>query len=472
MLPYDIKAYKLLHNGSIALSRVERNGIRIDMGYLNNAIEQTHSKIKILQDNIQGNEVMKEWKRMFGRNVNFGSTEQLGKVLFDGIGLSSPALTKTGRYKVDEQVLSTLDHPFVKDYLEIKKLQKIHTTYLKGIRREVVNGLLHPMFNLNTVSTFRSSSDRPNFQNIPIRNPELSKLVRTAFIAREGCHFGELDFSGIEVGIAACYHKDPTMLSYIKDKTKDMHRDMARECFALPDSEMTPKDDADKKRIKMIRYCGKNMFVFPQFYGDWYIDCARALWQAIELHKLKRRDGTSLYTHLKAKGIHSLGALDPREKPEEGTFEKHIQEVEQGFWNDRFPVYSEWKKQWITQYEKKGYMLTKTGFICQGHMKRNQIINFPVQGSAFHCLLQCLIWLVMRELKKNKMRTLIIGQIHDSIVADIVGEELDDFLGIANRVMTKDLLEYWNWVIVPLEIEAEISPLNGTWADKKVMELK
>ena len=112
-------------------------------------------------------------------------------------------------------------------------------------------------------------------------------------------------------------------------------------------------------------------------------------------------------------------------------------------------------------------MKTKTGFICQGFMKTNEIINYPVQGSAFHCLLWALIRLVLLELPKRKMKTLIVGQIHDSIVADVPDNEIQEFLSLANYVMTKMIRKAFKWLIVPLEIEAEVSPIDGSWAEKK-----
>ncbi|NIS13857.1 MAG: hypothetical protein GWN12_18860, partial [Thermoplasmata archaeon] len=88
--------------------------------------------------------------------------------------------------------------------------------------------------------TFRSSSDSFNFQNIPIRDLELARLIRQAIIARSGHRLVEIDYSGVEVHVAACYHQDPTMLEYLEDKSKDLHRDMAMEIFKLPLEELTP----------------------------------------------------------------------------------------------------------------------------------------------------------------------------------------------------------------------------------------
>lgn len=461
MIPHKIKAYNLLHQGAIALAQVEANGIRMDVKYLKTAIKKTEKKILDLTKELKEGKVGKLWKKVYGHKMNFQSTDQLGVILFDKLGLECTAYTATGKPKTDETALMAVSHPFVKKYLKIKKLSKANTTYLKGLLRETIDGYLHPFFNLNTALTFRSSSDSPNFQNIPVRIEEIRKLVRQAFIARKGNHLVEIDYGGIEVRVAACYHKDPRMISYIKNPKKDMHRDMAIECYKLRKDQVT----------KEIRFYGKNCFVFPQFYGSVYTDCASHLWEAIDTADLKTAQGIPLKRHLAKKGIRKLGDCDIKEKPEVGTFEYHLRQVERKFWNERFPVYAEWKKHWYRRYLKRGWFVTKTGFTCKGFFKRNEAINYPVQGSAFHCLLWSLIRLVTRELKKHKMKSLIVGQIHDSILCDVPDEELDEFLVLANDVMTKQLVKEWKWIKVPLEVEAEVCPLDGTWADKKEMEI-
>ena len=473
MLPYTKEAFELLHQGAITLAEIEANGIRIDTEYLNKSIRGMRHRIRHLCRGLQNSEVMKIWKQEYKDRTNINSHDQLGHVLFDIMKYECPSKTDGEKYKTDEKTLSTIDHPFVQEYLQIKKYQKSLQTNLMGIKKETVDGFLHPFFNLHLVQTFRSSSDSPNFQNIPVRQAKISKLIRRAFIARPGHRLVEADYNGIEIRVATCYHQDPTMIEYLNDSSKDMHRDMAMECYKLPLSELTPSNKDDKeevKRAKDIRYCGKNCFVFPQFYGDWYIDCARNLWEAIDTMKLHTRNGLSLREYLHKKGIAELGDLNPKEKPRLGTMEYHIQKVELSFWNDKFPVYNRWRKKWLEEYRKKGWMLTKTGFICQGMMKRNEIINYPVQGSAFHCLLFALIRL-NKELKKNHMKSLIVGQIHDSIIGDVVDEELKDYLALSHHVMVDELKDEWDWINVPIDIEAEVTPVNGNWYEKKEMKI-
>jgi len=248
------------------------------------------------------------------------------------------------------------------------------------------------------------------------------------------------------------------MITYLKDPSKDMHRDMAAQCFKLSKDEVS----------KMARYSAKNMFVFPQFYGDYYINCARSMWDFMDHQKLtvEGNEKLTLRKHLKRNGISSLGECDVKEGTEPGTFEHHIKQVEKHFWNTRFLVYRDWKKKWYNDYLAQGYFYTKTGFRIEGNFGRNDVINYPVQGSAFHCLLWSLIQ-IQKELVKRGMKALIIGQIHDSIVADVPDSEVEEYLAIVKNVMIKRIQKAWKWIIVPLEVEVEMSPIGGTWFDKK-----
>jgi len=454
----DHKGYKLLHNGAIALAQVEQNGMKVDEKYLMSTLRHLEDDIEEKQIQLKKDEVFKTWKKVFGGRTNLGSRYQLGTILFKHLGYHCPAYTlKTGQPKTDESALETVDLDFVHDFLTVERLKKTKSTYLEGILKYTDNGFLHPSFNLHLAQTYRSSSDSPNFQNMPIRNPVISKLVRQCFVSRfPNGQICEADYGGIEVKAAAWYHKDPTMLKYIEDDSKDMHRDMAQECYLLPLHEMT----------KEIRYCGKNKFVFPEFYGDFYIHCAKSLWDAIGQMNLKTKSGVSLKKWLRSKGIKKLGSCNPKMPARPGTFAYHIKKVEDRFWNDRFYVYKKWKDEWWKAYRKTGRFNLLTGFEIEGFYKRNEVINYPVQGVAFHCLLWALIRL-QKLLKKYKMKSCIIGQIHDSIVSDILENERDDYIEIINNVMINDLKKHWKFIITPMEIEIEISPVGTSWFEKE-----
>jgi DNA polymerase-1 len=460
--PTTQEAYQFLHDGVLALADVEANGIKIDTALLDRNIEKVVRKIRRVETNLKNNSIWKQWVKQYGRDANLGSRPQLGTILSKNHGdaWTDDDRTPTGKPKMDENTLSRIDIPFIQEYLRMQKLQKVLSTYLMGIKREVHNGYLHPVFSLHLARTFRSSSDSPNFQNMPIRIPWVSELIRPVFVAEKDYQLIELDFKGIEVCISACYNKDPNLIKYIKNTELDMHRDMAAELFKLDQDDVT----------KQCRYSAKNAFVFPQFYGDWYVSCAKSLWDYIGKLKLTTKDGTPMLDHLKTMGIMKLGLCVPKEKPKKGTFEHHVQEVEHRFWFERFKVYREWKESWHQKYQSRGRLTMKTGFTIEGFYSRNDVINYPVQGAAFHCLLWSLIK-INDYLKRHRMRTKIVGQIHDSLLTHVHKDEREQFLRIAKRIMTQELVRHWPWIIVPLTVEAEASPLGGNWFEKKVIEI-
>jgi len=253
-----LDGYKLLHHGAIALSEMEANGMRIDVPYLKKATEETKSKINWLQEKLRSCEEYKLQRRRYGIDVNLTSREQLASVLFDDLGYEPLAHTPTGRPQLDETALEKINTKYTKGFIRLEKLNTLHGTYLKGIRRELCGEYVHAFFGLHLVSSYRGQGDNPNLQNIPIRDPMQGPVIRKTFIPDPGCALVEIDYSSAEVRVACALSGDEK-LTY--DATKgDMHRDMAAECYLL-----------DKKNVmKPVRQAGKNSFVFAEFYGDYY----------------------------------------------------------------------------------------------------------------------------------------------------------------------------------------------------------
>jgi DNA polymerase I-like protein with 3'-5' exonuclease and polymerase domains len=455
------EGYRLLHEGMIELSIVERNGIRIDVEGLAKTKVDLKNCITEIRKQIDSDKVWKVWRKRFGQKSNLTSRNQLATILFEELRFKSSAETVTGRAATDEEALQKVDHPFVVMWLKLVGYEKCLGTFLKGIEKEVVGDRLHPSFNLHTTRTYRSSSDSPNFQNFPVRDKEIAQLIRSLFIASKGSVLVENDFKGIEVSMSACYHHDPIFISYITTPGKDMHKDMAAQLYCLKPSQVD----------KDCRYGAKNKFVFPQFYGDYYIQCAKSLWDWIDRGKLKGPEGDSLFEHLKRRGIKRLGKCDPEQDPKEDTFEHHVKKVEDDFWNNRFRKYGEWRRNWYRQYLEKGHFDLLTGFRIYGSFARNAVTNYPVQGSAFHCLLWTLIQ-VNRALRKYYMKSMVVGQIHDSLIGDIRTKELRDYLCILEDVVGSRLRKHWPWIIVPMVIETEIAPVGGNWFQKKEVKFE
>jgi DNA polymerase-1 len=450
-------ASKLFREGAIELARVEANGIKIDVGYLEQAIKDTQAEIANIDRRMRSDKIYPIWRKRFGDRTNITSPDQLGVVLFDVMGLPAPATTATGKWKTDEESLATIDLPFVKDLLDIKHLNKMLATNLFGIRNEMVDGYLHPFFNLNTVRTFRGSSDSINFQNLPNRDPRLAEIVRRCFIPRKGRRFVEDDYGQLEWKGAANFWRDPEMIRYASDPKTDIHRDMAAKIFMI---------DKEAARDKRLRHLAKNQFVFPILYGSWFRQCCQHIWHSIEGMKIGE---ITVRQHLKNKGgLTSLGACSNKEKPKAGTFEAHVKKVEDQFYK-QFSGFKEGKERWWKEYQERGEYRLSTGFPIKwgkgGFPSRNNLLNDPIQGPGFHCLLLALV-LLGRELRRRKMRSLIVGQIHDCILGDVPDEELQEYMDLVARVMTQDVPEYWDWIVVPMIVEADVTPVNGSWYEK------
>lgn len=453
----DIEGYNLLHNGTLALYRAERTGLQVDVEYINKTINEIKERIVNLEKEIKSTTFFKKWQRVSKSKVNIYSPQQLGFYLYDIKKLKPPKTTPTGKGSTDDESLTLLNIPETNKLLEIKKLKKTKD-YLLLFKREQYKGVLRPFFNLHTALTYRSSSDRPNFQNIPKRDAEAMTIVRKSIKPRKGHQLLELDYKQLEVGIAACYHKDPTMLKYIKTD-HDMHGDMAKQIFMI--------EDFDKKVHKDLRSASKNGFVFPQFYGDYYKNCADYLitkW--VKLKKGKWRKGQGI----KIGNEHISDILIRNGIKNYEQFENHLQEIEYDFWKNRFPVYDKWRETWWKKYQVKGSAKAKSGFTFKGLMGRNDVINYPVQGAAFHVLLWSLIQ-ATKAFQREGFKTKIIGQIHDAIVLDVHPKELKRVIKIMQCIMENDVKQHFKWINIPLKIEAELCPVDGSWAEKEEIKI-
>lgn len=467
-------AYDLLHAGALALADVEAAGVRVDVDYLNAAWADADARIRDCEAELRAAPEYRVWQRRYGERTNLASPEQLAGVVFGDLGYKSRGRTAGGkRDRADESAFEGIDLPFVKTYFAAQKMRKGRDTYLAGIRRELVQHLddgcwyVHPSYNLNTVITFRSSCDSPNWQNVPVRNPALAEIIRRCYIPRPGCQLIEIDYGQIEVRIPCCYTFDPVLIDYVCDPDKDMHRDMACEIFRFDPGAVPPgywKGDG-----KPVRHLSKNSFVFPTFYGSYYAQCAPHLWEAVDHRKLKAPDGGSLRDHLTRVGLAALGACDPKHDPAPGTFEHHLKRIEDDFWGRRFAVYAQWKRDWWAAYKRHGGFQMLTGFAVNGVLDRKQVCNSPIQGVAFHCLLWSLSRLV-RWLRKYRMRTVVIGEIHDSLVLDGPPCERDDVIDAATRIMTEEIKTWATWLNVPLETEPELCPVGRSWFDKAALK--
>lgn len=460
--PQSYEAYRLLHEGTLALTRAEQQGIRIDMDYVNRKKLQLTNKIEHLEEEFMETDFYKDWQKHSRIKININSDQQLGDYLYKVKKIKIGTQTASGKGSTNEKTLKRLNIPDLDILLQIGKLKKIRDTYLDGYSREQVDGYLHPFYNLNTVVTYRSSSNNPNLQNVPIRDKYAMGIIRSALFPRPGHHLLEIDYSGIEVRINAAINKDTNLTKYINDTTTDMHRDVAIQLFKLKEF------DENIKGHKLLRQAAKNGFVFPEFYGDWYKSCAENVacnWGELPKSKWKpgmgvALDGYNLGDHMLANGIKSYD-----------QFMEHVKRIEADLWQNRFPEYAKWKDTWFAKYQRKGYIDLLTGFRCQGVMNKKQVCNYPGQNGGFMCLL----WSFIQSdavMLKEKWDTRLIGQIHDSILLDVHPDELEHVAAAIYKITCTDLPKAWEWISIPLDVDMELSPLDQPWSKKEKYKFK
>lgn len=461
-MPNLLDAYQLLHDGALALAEVEQAGIRIDTEYCTQKISWIDEQYKRSDRRLRASELGRTWLSRFGSSTKFGSGQQLQAVLYADLKVKPFKKTVTEQDSVDEESLRQTQVDGIDHLLRQRSLKKVSDVLHQFLRYQI-NERLHSNFNLHTVVTYRSSSSDPNLQNVPKRDKEQMDICRRAIVPSPGNVILEVDKSAIEVGVAACYHKDPTMLEYLHNPTSDMHADQAKELFFLKGTV------AHLKTLEgfssTLRQAAKNGFIFPQFYGDYYEPCAQNV--ACGWCKLPRIgdwqdtdgmpfDGAPIAKHLLKHDIRGL--VD---------FTEHVKKVQDRFWNERFPVYYKWRQDWYSRYQRRGSFQMKTGFVCSGVMARNAAVNYPVQGAAFHLLLKTLILLVQRT---RGWASKVIGEIHDSVLIDASPDEVTGLVEMIRHIVSVELPASWPWIVVPLRVEASVSEIDGSWAKMKVIE--
>lgn len=185
-----------------------------------------------------------------GQEFNIRSAQQMGKVLFDDLGLPKARKTAGGQASTAQASLEKLQgkHEIVDFILEYRKLEKLRSTYLEPLPRLAdKNGRLHTSFNQTATATGRLSSSNPNLQNIPVRGP-LGSRMRACFTAAPGKLLVSADYSQIELRVVAHLSQDPTLLEAFLN-SEDIHRRTAALIFEVSPEEVNAEQRRGAKTI-------------------------------------------------------------------------------------------------------------------------------------------------------------------------------------------------------------------------------
>lgn len=227
------------------LERMQERGIKVDTEHLKKLSLDYHKKLSALEKSIH---------RAAGGEFNINSPKQLGDIIFNKLGLKAARQkkTSTGALSTRESELEKLRdaHPIIGDILSHRELQKLLSNYIDTIPSLVMpDGRLHTRYLQNGAATGRMASKDPNMQNIPHKS-DLGMGIRRAFIAEKGFKIVAIDYSQIELRIAAFLSGDKKLIEIFREG-KDVHSAVASEVFGVPEKDV---DYDMRRRAKVINF--------------------------------------------------------------------------------------------------------------------------------------------------------------------------------------------------------------------------
>ena len=230
---------------SSVLARMQAHGVALDVRYLEDMAEGVRDKMATLRAEIY---------QLAGEEFNLNSPPQLRAILYEKLQLSPGKKTPKGQLSTDASVLEKLRdvHPIVDAILSWRELDKLNSTYLDALPKQVDprDGRVHTTFNQTGAATGRLSSTNPNLQNIPVRG-ELGRQIRRAFVPGAKSQLLLVaDYSQIELRVLA-HLADDEGLKAAFESGADIHTATSARVFGLPQDQVDP---ATRSRAKMINY--------------------------------------------------------------------------------------------------------------------------------------------------------------------------------------------------------------------------
>lgn len=227
------------------IDRMERNGVQIDRAILAGLQKSYRAELAAIEARIY---------EAAGGPFNVNSPKQLGDILFDKLGLVAKGQKKTagGQRSTRESELEKIKglHPIVADILEYREIQKLLSTYIESIPLALdEHDRLHARFLQTGTTTGRMASQDPNLQNIPIRS-DRGRAIRHAFVAQSGFELLALDYSQIELRLAAILSGDEKLIEIFKSG-RDVHREVAAAVFGVAPEAV---DHEMRRRAKVINF--------------------------------------------------------------------------------------------------------------------------------------------------------------------------------------------------------------------------
>jgi DNA polymerase-1 len=395
------------------LSEMELIGIKVDKAALARLSNDFAKRTAELE---------KEIHALAGHAFTIGSPKQLGEVLFDEMGLEGGKKGKTGAYATGADVLQFLaaqGHELPAKVLDWRQLAKLKSTYTDALQEQInpQTGRVHTSYSQAVASTGRLSSNDPNLQNIPVRTEE-GRKIRRAFVADKGMKLVSLDYSQIELRLAAHIAEvEPLRQAFLDGQ--DIHAITAAQVFDIPVEGMDPMIRRKAKAINFGIIYGISAFGLannlgiPQAEAKAYIEAYFERYPGIRDYMQRTKAECrehGFVTTLFGRKVHVPGIRD--KNPARRSFSERA------------------------------------------------AINAPIQGSAADIIKRAMIR-VPGALAGAKLKARMLLQVHDELLFEVPDKEVEATVELVKAVMEGACLPARE-LSIPLVVDAGVAQ---NWAD-------
>ncbi|MBI4709309.1 MAG: hypothetical protein HY764_03860 [Candidatus Portnoybacteria bacterium] len=397
------KIYELEKEVAPVIEKMEKSGIKIDVGKLKMLGKKVDSRLLNLE---------KEIHQLSGADFNINSPQQLSDILFEKLKLGTKGLKKTPGRVISTAAPELLklkgSHKIIDLILEYRELAKLKSTYINALPSLISekDSRIHTQYDQLGAATGRLSSRNPNLQNIPIKT-DLGNEIRKAFVAEKGFLFLAADYSQIELRVVASLAQDKKMIGILK-AGQDIHLATAAEVFETPLEKVTPKMRQAAKALNFGVIYGMSIHGFAQAAG---IESAKA---KIFIKKyFDEFKGVARYIE---------------------TIKSQV--ADKGFAQTLFG-----RKRFLPEVNSSAWNLRQAA--------ERAAINFPVQGTAADLVKMAMVKIDSAfRLKSDKIKMLL--QAHDELIFEVRKDYIDES---APRI--KNIMESIYQLPAPLIVEIE-----------------
>ena len=352
-----------------------------------------------------------------GEAFNINSTQQLGRILFDKLGLPPVKKTKTG-YSTSAEVLEKLRgrHPIIEAILDYRQLSKLQSTYVEGLTKVIApDGRIHTSFQNTVTATGRLSSAEPNLQNIPVRTA-LGAELRKMFVAPPGCKLVDADYSQIELRLLSCISGDEAMQAAFRSG-EDIHTVTASQVFGVPLEAVTHEMRRRAKAVNFGIVYGISDFSLAQDIGVTRAEARAYMDKYLETYH----------------GVRDYMKAVVEKAREDGYVSTLLG-----------------RRRWLPELKSSNFNTRSFG--------ERVALNMPIQGTAADLIKLAMIH-VRDRLAREGLEARLVLQVHDELIVECPDAEVEQVKALLTQEM-EGVLD------LPVPMRAD-SAAGQSWAEAK-----